>query len=63
LWLDRNLNGGKLTVALPQNTRLSAVFQLLETNKNVLGITDYSILQTSLESVFLRISADAKQDE
>jgi len=55
--------GTKLTVALPPTTRLSAVFQTVEANKLALGISDYSISQTSLETVFLRISADAKNGE
>jgi ATP-binding cassette subfamily A (ABC1) protein 3 len=52
--------GAKLTIALPQSTRLSAVFELVERNKGAVGVTDYSVSQTSLESVFLRISANAK---
>jgi hypothetical protein len=59
----QELRGTKMTVALPQTTRLSAVFHLVEANKQELGITDYSVLQTSLETVFLRISADARTDE
>jgi len=51
--------GTKLTVALPQSTKLSEVFSLIESNKLVIGITDYSVAQTSLESVFLHI-ADEK---
>jgi len=51
--------GTKLTVALPQSTKLSEVFQLVENNKMIIGITDYSVAQTSLESVFLHI-ADEK---
>jgi ATP-binding cassette subfamily A (ABC1) protein 3 len=52
--------GTKLTIALPPLTRLSAVFQRIEQEKLLLGVTDYSVSQTSLESVFLRISAGAK---
>jgi len=52
----QEVRGGKLTVALPQSTRLSAVFQLVESQKQRLGITDYSVMQTSLESVFLNIA-------
>ncbi len=47
---------GKLTFALPQATRLSAVFRAMETHKSRLHITDYSLSQTSLESVFLRVA-------
>jgi ATP-binding cassette subfamily A (ABC1) protein 3 len=52
--------GTKLTIALPPRTRLSTVFETIERHKTSLGVTDYSVSQTSLESVFLRISASAK---
>ena len=51
--------GEKLTLQLPQDTKLSVVFSLIEGNKENLGIVNYSVSQTSLESVFLRISAEA----
>ena len=51
--------GEKLTLQLPQDTKLSQVFSMVEANKQELAITDYSVSQTSLESVFLRISAEA----
>ncbi|CUG36520.1 ABC transporter, putative [Bodo saltans] len=53
-------NGLRYTYELPQDTRLSTMFSLLEDSKGVLGVTDYSVSQTSIEQVFLRISAEAE---
>eukprot|EP00455_Lapot_gusevi_P019876 TRINITY_DN2115_c0_g1_i7.p1 TRINITY_DN2115_c0_g1~~TRINITY_DN2115_c0_g1_i7.p1 ORF type:complete len:716 (-),score=134.15 TRINITY_DN2115_c0_g1_i7:926-3073(-) len=55
--------GLRYTYALPQNTKLSAMFSLLENNKVQLGVTDYSVSQTSIEQVFLRISAEAEEQQ
>lgn len=52
--------GNRFNVALPQDTQLSLVFHLLETHKAALYITDYSVSQTSIEQVFLRISMEAE---
>ena len=46
----------KFTFALPPGTRLSLVFAQIEAEKESLGVTDYSIAQTSIEQVFLEIS-------
>jgi ABC-type multidrug transport system ATPase subunit len=51
----------KFTFALPSDTKLSQSFRLVEHAKESLGVTDYSISQTSLEQVFLRIGADAEE--
>ena len=50
----------RATIALPQSVRLSTLFATIEAHKTQLGLTDYSISQTSLEQVFLRISRDAE---
>ncbi len=53
----------KFTFALDPETRLSDTFAKIENIKNHLGVTDYSVSQTSLEQVFLRIGADATEEE
>jgi ABC-type multidrug transport system ATPase subunit len=61
--LEENRNQ-KMTFALPQTTVLSALFGRIEARKADLGIIDYAICQSSVEQVFLRISAGAQaQDE
>jgi ATP-binding cassette subfamily A (ABC1) protein 3 len=56
--------GTKYTYALPSGTtKLSAVFGLLEANKEHLGIADYNVSATSIESVFLRISEAAEEGQ
>ena len=57
---NRNL---KLTYALPQDTVLSGLFGTVERSKHRLGVVDYSICQSSVEQVFLRISAGAQANE
>ncbi|CUM57954.1 ABC transporter, putative [Bodo saltans] len=52
--------GNRFNIALPQNTLLSVTFRLLESHKERLRITDYSVSQTSIEQVFLRISMEAE---
>lgn len=45
------------TYSLPQqSTRISRIFRELEAQKGALGVEDYNVAQTSIESVFLRIS-------
>jgi len=51
----------KFTFALPSDSRLSECFRMLQENKDVLGITDYSVSQTSLEQVFLKIEQEADE--
>ncbi|KAG5484804.1 hypothetical protein LSCM1_06630 [Leishmania martiniquensis] len=53
--------GQRFVFALPQDTKLSKAFWKLQQNKERLHITDYSVSQTSIEQVFLRISE--QQDE
>ncbi|GET86725.1 abc transporter, putative [Leishmania tarentolae] len=53
--------GQRFVFALPKDTKLSEVFWKLEQNKTLLQITDYSISQTSIEQVFLRISEQQEE--
>ncbi|KAG5510169.1 hypothetical protein JKF63_07066 [Porcisia hertigi] len=55
--------GQRFVFALPQETTLSHVFRLLQENKERLRITDYSVSQTSIEQVFLRISEQQERRE
>ncbi|CBZ24580.1 putative ABC transporter [Leishmania mexicana MHOM/GT/2001/U1103] len=48
--------GQRFVFALPQDTKLSEAFRQLQHNKRRLHITDYTVSQTSIEQVFLRIS-------
>jgi ABC-type multidrug transport system ATPase subunit len=61
------VHGLRVTFLLPQrDTVLSHVFDLVEGGKSTAGITDYSVTQTSLEQVFLRIAQagiDAENQE
>lgn len=41
-----------------KDTRLSAIFDLVESNRKRLGIEDYGISQTSLEQVFVRFASE-----
>ncbi|KPI84759.1 ATP-binding cassette protein subfamily A member 6 putative (ABCA6) [Leptomonas seymouri] len=47
--------GQRFVFALPQDTKLSEAFACIQENQAILGITDYSVSQTSIEQVFLRI--------
>ena len=54
IWLHPPSIQGAVTYKLPpEETSWSTVFRELETNKNNLGIIDYSVSQTSLEQVLL----------
>lgn len=53
----------KVTFALPKETKLSAVFSMLEANKMPLKIEDYAVSQTTLEQVFLRICATSEHHD
>jgi len=52
----------KVLFGLPQNVRLSEVFDFVETNKMSSHITDYGVTQTSLEQVFLRVGGDEEEE-
>jgi len=46
--------GGKLKLRLPDpNISLASIFRILEGHKKKLGITDYSVSQSSLEQIFI----------
>ncbi|KAH9600786.1 hypothetical protein LSM04_005745 [Trypanosoma melophagium] len=49
-----------LVYSLPKGTPFSEVFYVLHRNKMSVGITDYSVSQTSIEQVFMRISEGAR---
>ncbi|CAC9461754.1 ATP-binding cassette protein subfamily A, member 6 [Leishmania infantum JPCM5] len=53
--------GKRLVFALPQDTKLSEAFWQLQQNKRRLHITDYTVSQTSIEQVFLRISEQQEE--
>ena len=57
-------HAGKLRYELPMSgegsTRLARVFEVMESQKDGLGVLDYSASQPSLESIFLAI---AEKDE
>ena len=42
---------------------LSQIFQEIESAKAFLGITDYTVQQTSIEQVFMRISESAEEPQ
>ncbi|KAH9599654.1 ABC transporter-like [Trypanosoma melophagium] len=48
--------GQRFVYALARDTSLANAFRILQQYKDTLGITDYSVSQTSIEQVFLRIS-------
>jgi len=58
-------HAGRLKYRLPQQgTSLSAVFSTMEQHKKALQITDYSISQCSLESIFIeKVQAHDKQEK
>ena len=50
-------HAGKFKYELPTaSTSLASVFELMETNKERLGVLDYSASQPTLESIFLAIA-------
>nr|CAJ2468860.1 unnamed protein product [Leishmania braziliensis] len=53
--------GQRFVYTLPSNVALSQVFRLLQQNKERLNMTDYSVSQTSIEQVFLRISGELEE--
>ncbi|GET86723.1 ATP-binding cassette protein subfamily A, member 5, putative [Leishmania tarentolae] len=53
--------GRRFVYTLPATIVLSNVFRLLQRNKEVLRITDYSVSQTSIEQVFLKISGELEE--
>ncbi|KAK7198982.1 ATP-binding cassette subfamily A, member 1 [Novymonas esmeraldas] len=53
--------GQRFVYTLPSTVALSDVFRLLQRNKERLNITDYSVSQTSIEQVFLKISGELEE--
>ncbi|KPA77108.1 putative ABC transporter [Leptomonas pyrrhocoris] len=53
--------GRRFVYTLPADVTLSDVFRLLQANKTLLHIIDYSVSQTSIEQVFLRISGELEE--
>eukprot|EP01061_Rhynchopus_euleeides_P002085 TRINITY_DN1159_c1_g2_i2.p1 TRINITY_DN1159_c1_g2~~TRINITY_DN1159_c1_g2_i2.p1 ORF type:complete len:1139 (+),score=494.57 TRINITY_DN1159_c1_g2_i2:386-3418(+) len=54
----------RLSFQVPKrDASLAALFRAVEDNRGDLGISDYSINETSLEQVFIRISEHAVRDE
>eukprot|EP00796_Vickermania_ingenoplastis_P002484 gene2485-biopygen2003 len=56
----REFRARRLIYELPGSTKLSETFRVLEQNASRLRIVDYSVAQTSIEQVFLRISEEAQ---
>ncbi|KAG5500980.1 hypothetical protein GH5_04569 [Leishmania sp. Ghana 2012 LV757] len=54
------VRAGRFTYQLPNTVRLSSVFTALEQHRENLRICDYSVSQTSIEQVFMRISEEAE---
>ncbi|KEG09643.1 putative ABC transporter [Trypanosoma grayi] len=52
----------RFVYALPKETLLSSVFAVLQGHGSAAGITDYSVTETSIEQVFMRISEEAGLD-
>ncbi|KAG5484802.1 hypothetical protein LSCM1_06628 [Leishmania martiniquensis] len=69
LWVKRTFpeasinewKGRRFVYTLPANVALSDVFRLLQNHKERLHITNYSVSQTSIEQVFLRISGELEE--
>ncbi|KAG5488176.1 hypothetical protein LSCM4_08155 [Leishmania orientalis] len=57
------VRGKRLVFMLPKNASLPNVFQMLQANCEALCISDYTVSQTSIEQIFLRVSAEAKEAE
>jgi len=55
--------GQRFVYQLPRDASLSWMFQVIQENKEALHITDYSVSQTSIEQVFLRISEQAENKD
>jgi len=57
------IRGSKMAATLPQNTKLSEVFEFLGKKSEELAIEDYTVHQSSIEQVFLRIAAAALEKQ
>ncbi|EKG07258.1 ATP-binding cassette transporter ABCA1, putative [Trypanosoma cruzi] len=54
--------GQRFVYTLPRDASISDTFRILRDNKELLGITDYSVSQTSIEQVFLRVIGEIEPD-
>ncbi|KEG13820.1 putative ABC transporter [Trypanosoma grayi] len=54
-------HSNRMIFALPRTAKMSLAFELLERHRRSLGLSDYQVSQTSIEQVFLRISAEAER--
>ncbi|KPI84757.1 putative ABC transporter [Leptomonas seymouri] len=69
MWVKRNFpaaslnefKGRRFVYTLPADVSLSDVFRMLQSNKKHLHIIDYSVSQTSIEQVFLKISGELEE--
>ncbi|KAG5487934.1 hypothetical protein LSCM1_08249 [Leishmania martiniquensis] len=57
------VRGKRLAFMLPRDTNLPTVFQAVQAHREALCISDYTVSQTSIEQIFLRVSAEAKEAE
>ncbi|KAF0852638.1 mitochondrial ABC transporter A family member 7-like [Andalucia godoyi] len=53
----------KYSIPSSDNTKLSSIFELMESHKSTLKISDWALSRVTLESVFLLVTEDAKQRE
>jgi ATP-binding cassette subfamily A (ABC1) protein 3 len=57
-------NAGNFVVRISKNERpLGAVFRLIEDNRAALGISEYSVAETSLEQIFIGFAKTQRQED
>ncbi|TPP43985.1 ABC-2 transporter family protein [Leishmania donovani] len=57
------VRGKRLVFTLPKNTNLPSVFQCVQANRAALCISDYTVSQTSIEQIFMRVSDEVERAE
>ncbi|CAG9567181.1 putative ATP-binding cassette subfamily A,member 1 [Leishmania major strain Friedlin] len=57
------VRGKRLVFTLPKNTNLPSVFECLQANRDALCISDYTVSQTSIEQIFMRVSGEVEKAE
>ncbi|CBZ23091.1 putative ABC1 transporter [Leishmania mexicana MHOM/GT/2001/U1103] len=57
------VRGRRLVFTLPKNTNLPSVFQCVQANRAALCVSDYTVSQTSIEQIFMRVSGDVERAE
>ncbi|CAF1314584.1 unnamed protein product, partial [Didymodactylos carnosus] len=55
-------HGIKLEYNIPKTNTLSKIFGFIESNKELMGVIDYSLSQTTLEHVFLRFASKQRDN-